>query len=126
MSTTNCQCNFELHVESVLGIPDIGPDFIQYSAPVIVKLEPGAFNVVSTGVTIAHSKTQGNIHISLVDKYADDIEITSNVYNPYYNKQLTVQLYNKTDNFIRITTNEKLFKYTWVANPVVKSVSVGV
>ena len=68
MSTSGPKLNFELHVKSAIGIPDVGPDFIQYSAPVIVKLEAGSFNLVNTGVAIAHSKTQGTIQISLLDR----------------------------------------------------------
>ncbi len=107
---------FQLHVESMLGIPDIGDGYIQYAAPNIVKLEIGTYTTVNTGIRISRCQTHGEIHVSLAEPYDSMIEINKNVFDPYYKPQLTVQLYNKSDQYVRIAPEDvKLFKYKWIS-----------
>lgn len=108
------QLPFELHVTSVLGIPDIGDNHIQYRAPTVIKLEAGTNAIVNTGVTISNCCPHGLIRVSICDKYHDLISITQNIFNPYHNQVMSVCLYNPTDQYIRINTDEKIFKYDWI------------
>jgi hypothetical protein len=107
---------FKLHVTSALGIPDIGTDYIQYPASHIIKLEAGNYAVVNTGIIISSCDTAGTILVTICDKYKDMIQISHNNFNPHQvhnNLPMVVHLYNCTDQFIRINTDEKIFKYQW-------------
>ena len=57
---------FELHVGSTLGIPTIGKNFLQYSAPVIVKLEVGTNVVVNTGVPNSRGDLKPDMFVDVV------------------------------------------------------------
>ena len=120
------QLPFELHVTSALGIPDIGDNYIQYRAPIVIKLEAGTNAIVHTGVTISHCQPHGSIRVSLCDKYRDLIQITHNEFNPYHNQALAVCLYNPTDQYIRINMDEKVFKYERIpsSEPLTKDTQV--
>jgi len=120
------QLPFELHVTSALGIPDIGNNYIQYRAPIVIKLEAGTNAIVHTGVTISNCQPHGSIRVSLCDKYRDLIQITQNEFNPYHNQALSVCLYNPTDQYIRINMDEKAFRYEWISSnePLTKDTQV--
>jgi hypothetical protein len=116
---------FKLHVTSALGIPDIGIDYIQYPASHIIKLEAGNYAVVNTGIIISSCDTAGTILVTICDKYKDMIQISHNNFNPHQvhnNLPMVVHLYNSTDQFIRINTDEKIFKYQW--SPIEPSTQV--
>ena len=114
---------FTLHVRSSLGSPDIGSDYIQYPALAIIKLEAGTFTTAPTGIIIASCDTTGTILVTICDKYKDSIQISHNNFDPYHSQPIVVQLYNCTDQYIRINTDEKIFKYQWVPTaPVVAPV----
>ena len=107
---------FELHVTSAIGFPDISLDFIQYKAPIIIKLEAGSISLVPTGVSIHRCAFNGNIRVSISDKYKDLIEVQNEIFHPYHKNEFIVQLHNKSNQYIRVDSNEKIFKYEWIAS----------
>jgi hypothetical protein len=117
---------FLLHVSSQLGFPIHGEDFVQYSAPNVIKLEIGALIEIPLGVSISSCDTHGKIMVELDDKYSDSVQITKNIFNPYYKGTMNVRLYNTSNQYIRINPNEKVFKYTWIQNKGPKSTEIGV
>lgn len=109
---------FQLHVKSSVGFPIIGEDFIQYPANRVIKLEVGSVVDIVFGLTISSCDPRGKIVIELVGDYNDKIKISKNEFNPYYKNNLSARLQNISDKFIRIDTNEKIFKFHWILNKV--------
>jgi len=71
---------FSLHVSSQIGFPICGDDYVQYSAPNIIKLEIGTLIEIPLGVSITNCDIHGKLLIELDDKYADLITISKNIF----------------------------------------------
>lgn len=116
---------FSLHVSSQLGFPICGDDYVQYSAPHVIKLEIGNLIEIPLGITMTACDPRGKLIVGLDDKYADSIKLTKNIFSPNHKLPLVIRLCNKSDTYIRINPSEKVFKYKWIPTKAPISAEIG-
>ena len=105
---------FQLHVSGTLSYPLVEDGDITYGPLTVLKLEPGRILTVRTGITIAECTPIGKVVVSPADKYQDQLKFANNVYDSANHREVIIEISNLTRNFIRIETDDHLFKYSFV------------
>ena len=104
---------FQLHIKSNLNYPRIEDDNITYGPLAVLKLEAGKTISVQTGVWIVQCEKNGIVVILPSEEYSDQLVFKNNKYGPNDRQMITIEITNTTKEFVRIDTDDYLFKYQY-------------